>query len=154
MFKRIIFPTDFSESSAKAFSYVLDVVRSHQSELIILYTYRLISGADGRYYGNKISIKREREEEANKQFEQLKQCYPELSDFEHHFLTEVGFVSDRISLAVERFNIDLVVLSESIQQQLKEKWEMSDENLPGRFHCPVLLVPSEVVNEQETVKVG
>ena len=153
MFKRIIFPTDFSESSGKAFSFVLDIARANKSELIVLYTYRLISGGDGRYSGSKISLKREREDEANRQFAQLKECYPELLNISHTFLTEVGFVSDRISLAVERFNVDLVVLSQSILQQLKEKWEMSDENLPTRFQCPVLLVPSQVLNEQEVLKI-
>lgn len=148
MFKRIICPTDFTESSAEALSLALEIAHSNKSELIILYTYRLISGVDGQVgSGNRISLKKEQEEKANKEIEQLKKRFSGFSRVKHTFLIEVGFISDRISYAVEKYNIDLVVLTENIHQRLKEKWEVSSENVLTRFHCPVLLIPAKELVE-------
>lgn len=154
MFKRIICPTDFTEPSANALAFALDIAQSNKSELIILYTYRLISGGEGKVDTNKILLKKQQEELANRQIEELRKHFPELAEVKHTFLTEVGFISDRLAMAVERYNIDLVVLTENIRQRLKEKWEVSDENVLTRFQCPVLLIPSKMVSEKTILSSG
>lgn len=152
MFKRILYPTDFSEPSAKALAFVLDIAQAYNSEVVILFTYRLLSsGGDGKLTMDKVSHKREQEKLANRKFEELKQSCPQLLKVKHTFFAEVGFITDRMSLAIDKFNIDLVVISESIQPKLKEKWEKIDDNLPARFHCPILLIPAKLQGEPKLV---
>ncbi|UII30467.1 universal stress protein [Fulvivirga ulvae] len=143
MFKSIICPVDFSESSANALSFALDIAQSNQSELVVLYTYRLISGNDDKAHINKVTLKKEQEEIANKRIEELKERFPEFAKIKHSFLTEVGFISDRLTMAIEKYNVDLVVLTENIKHRFKERWEVNDENALNQFDCPVLLIPSK-----------
>jgi nucleotide-binding universal stress UspA family protein len=39
MFKKILFPTDFSENSRKAIAFVLDTVRKYGAEVVLLHVY-------------------------------------------------------------------------------------------------------------------
>lgn len=143
MFKSIICPVDFSESSVNALAFALDIAQSNQSELVVLYTYRLISGSNDKQVANKVTLKKEQEEIASKRIEELKEHFPEFAKVKHTFLAEVGFISDRLAMAIEKYNADLVVLTENIKQRLQEKWEVDNENVLTRFHCPVLLIPSK-----------
>lgn len=146
MFKRILYPTDFSASSNRALSCALDRAQSRQSELIILYTYRLISNTESPENSNGISIKKEKEDMAFKKFEKLRKDYPGFSKINYQFVTEVGFAHERISSAIKRFGVDLLIVPESIQEKLEENPAFTKENLSDHFHCPVLLVSSLPVN--------
>ncbi|MBL6449357.1 universal stress protein [Fulvivirga sp. 29W222] len=154
MFKSIICPVDFSESSANALSFALDIAQSNQSELVVLYTYRLISGTDDKAGANRISLKRQQEEIANKRIEELKKRFPEFEQVRHTFLAEVGFINDRLAMAIEKYNVDLIVLTENIKMRLKERWEDGDESVLARFNCPVLLIPSKEVREETAIGSG
>ncbi len=142
MFKRIIYPTDFSESSNRSLSFALDVASSHQSEMIIFYTYRLISSDSGRESMNGVSIKKEQENIAFKKFQKLRKAHPGFAKINYRFVVEVGFADERISSAIKTLDIDLLILPESIQGKLEENFELHKENFATHFHCPVLLVPS------------
>ena len=144
MFKSIICPVDFSESSVNALAFALDIAQSNQSELVVLYTYRLISGSNDKPVSNKITLKKEQEEIANRRIEELKAQFPEIAKVKHTILSEVGFISDRLAMAIDKYNADLIVLTENIKQRLQERWEVNNENALARFHCPVLLIPSKV----------
>lgn len=141
MFKRIIYPTDFTETSLKSFSLALDIATVNEAEIIVLYTYRLITESLEESNKSKIMFKRDLEAAANRKFEELKSFYPDIENIDHTFLSEVGFVKERLSSAVKTFNTDLVVLCENIQKKLLE-WDLNDEKSLSVFHCPVMLVPS------------
>lgn len=148
MFKRIIYPTDFSESSNRSLSFVLDIAYSHQSELIIFYTYRLISNKEKHDNMNGVSIKKEKERIALKKFEKLRKTHPDFSKVDHCFVTEVGFTDERISSAIKRFDVDLLIIPENIQRKLEENHDLSKEKFASHFHCSVLLMTTMLVNHQ------
>ncbi|UII25333.1 universal stress protein [Fulvivirga maritima] len=145
MFKRIIYPTDFSESSMRCLSVALDIAKAHGGELIILYAYRLITGSAQESIKSKIQFKREQEDAANLKFEQLKAYMPEIQQVDHTFLAEVGFVKERLFSAIDTFDVDLVVICENIQKKLQEKWDLSEESAFNRFKCPVMFIPGAKV---------
>ena len=142
MFKRILCPTDFSKSSDEAVSTALEIASLLKCELIVLYAYRLVLNDDKRDNLNKVLFKREQEAMAEKKFQGLRQACPGFSGIECTFLSEVGFVSERISSTISTSHIDLLVLSSSIQRKLKEQGGDDEGELSLYFRCPVLLVPS------------
>lgn len=146
MFKRIIYPTDFSESSNRSLSFALDIACSHKSELIVFYTYRLILNEETQDSASGVSIKKEQENIAFKKFQKLRRAHSEFSKINYRFVAEVGFADERISSAIKRFDADLLIIPESIQRKLEENFELHKEKFATRFHCPVLLVPSLPVN--------
>ena len=148
MFKRIFYPTDFSESSNRSLSFALDIASSHQSELIIFYTYRLISGKEKHDNIKGVSIKKENESIALKNFEKLKKAHPGLSKIDHRFVTEVGFADERIASAIKRFDADLLIIPESIQHKLEENFNLPKEKFTSHFQCSVLLMTTLLVKQQ------
>ena len=151
MFKRIICPIDFSDHSAQAIAAAVNIAQPNGSELVILYTYRLV-GIEHTDIHDKISFRQYREELATKKMHEMVMQYPQLSDIRYTFLTEIGFLRDRVFLAVKKYSIDLVVLSEDIQVRLKEKWGTSEEDLLNQLHCPILLVPSAIGDSSKLAK--
>ncbi|MBL3655793.1 universal stress protein [Fulvivirga sediminis] len=145
MFKRIIYPTDFSESSIRCLSVALDIAIAHGGELIILHAYRLITGSAQESIKSKIQFKREQEAAANIKFERLKSFMPEIEQVNNTFLAEVGFVKERLFSAIDTFDVDLVVLCEDIQKKLQEKWDLNEDNDFNKFKCPVMFIPSSKV---------
>lgn len=151
MFKRIIYPTDFSESSNRSLSFALNIASSHQSELIIFHTYRLISSKEKYDTMNGAAIKKEKESVALKKFEKLRKDHPELSKIDHRFVTEVGFADERISSAIKRFDVDLLIIPESIQRKLEENFNLSKEKFTSHFQCSVLLMTEDYPARQTAI---
>ena len=82
----------------------------------------------------------EKESIAFKKFEKLRKAQPEFSKIEHRFVTEVGFADERISSAIKRFDVDLLIIPESIQRKLEENFNLPKEKFTSHFQCSVLLM--------------
>ena len=139
---RILFPTDFSEESAKTISHAIDLAEEHDSELILLYAFRLIKEQDNTkdIGGLKASL----ELEAIQEFKKLQENLLNTSPIKTSFLSEVGFLSDRIKSTIENKDVDLLVVSPTIENSLKK--DMKNRNnfrINTYFDCKVLIIPTK-----------
>ena len=140
---RILFPTDFSDESAKAISTAIDLAEKHDAELIFLYAFRLIKEQDNTTKdigGLKASL----ELEAIQEFKKLQESKLNTSLIKTSFLSEVGFLSDRLKSTIENRAIDLTVISASIEKSLnKEMKNRKDFKINTYFDCEVLLISAK-----------
>lgn len=139
LFKKILYPTDFSENSIDLMYCVLELSMVNRAELIILYTYRL-NDTTGSPKSN-LSIKKDMEKKAYDTFKNVDDRFLNLSDIKYKLLIEAGLMYDKIVSNVATHNIDLVVLSRDLQKQ----FESSDPSKIGvllpELPCPVLILP-------------
>ncbi len=141
LFNKILFPTDFSKQSNLALKFVVDLAQKHNSDLIILHTFRLTGG--GAKDKTLVNAKRDLELDAISEFKMIDEKYLKQSPLQYVFYSEVGFISDRIISNVEEHQVDLVVLCSSIQEKIMERVEMDYASLIKDINCPVLMVPLE-----------
>ncbi len=139
LFKKILYPTDFSDSSINLLSYVLELSRLNNAELIILYAYRLNDPAEDQK--SIILLKKEIEKRAQDSFGKIENDFLNPSKINYTLLTEIGFMNDRINSTVETQHVDLLVLSRELKSYLKTTDQSkSDEILPD-LTCPILILP-------------
>ena len=146
LFRRILFPTDFSENSLRALEYALLMTEKNEAELMILYTYRLINNEYNLDTKNRVALKKELEAQAGLVFDRLDRELLSLSGITYTLLSEIGFVADRILANVDNYNIDLIILCDNMQKRLQEKPEKSHEGLIHKISCPIMLVPTKMIS--------
>ncbi len=138
LIKKILFPIDFSGSSIEALNYVVRLSNAFESDLIVLHTYRLINAFLDN--NNLPNMKKDLEIHANNQFKLIEDQYLKSSGIHYLFQSEVGFISDRIISNVKEFDIDLLVLSSSVEEKIKDKVEKGYQRLITEINCPVMFV--------------
>ncbi len=144
MFDKILFPTDFSESSNKALGFAIEVSQYNQAELVVLYAFRLINGPELSQSINRVDLKREIEKKAILDFKPWDKRLNKVG-LDYSFLSEVGFLNDRILSTVQSKNIDLVILCDEVQKKVEEKDGGGRERFIHELQCPVMLIPSNSV---------
>src|SRR4030095_12697584 len=92
MTKNILCTTDFSEASKRALEWAINFSKEEESNLTILFTYRLTKNVAEEL----VSGKRKVEEEAKKKFIAFESQYLKDIGIKYDFKIEVGFVADRI----------------------------------------------------------
>lgn len=114
--KKILFPTDFSETANNAFVYVLELAKAFNSEIIVLHVYELPAIS---YEGNPIYASENFDAVELNNFENLKD---QISYFrkiaeEHHFDTlkmshilEEGDLINVIKSIYKKEKIDLIIM--------------------------------------------
>ena len=140
LFQRVLYPTDFSENSTRAMNYALKVCKAHNAELFILYTYRLINNGNS----DGISFRDSLAHLGREEFEKVNAELLKGSGIKYSFLSEIGFIVDRILANTIDSKIDLIVLCDSILHKIEQKPEKGKDRLLKRINCPVMLVPPEL----------
>jgi nucleotide-binding universal stress UspA family protein len=136
---KILFPTDFSQSSIDAMQYAVRLSATLGAELIILHTFRL---TDTHLEGKKLfDSKKNLEISAINEFNVFDDKYLKHTGIRYLFLSEVGFMSDRIISNIKEHKIDLLMLGNEMQTKMKEKTEVDCKGIIQGLGCPVLLVP-------------
>jgi len=139
LFRKILYPTDFSTKSVKGLGYVLRLSEMNDAELIILHAYRL-TGAHASSE-NLVAAKRMVENNANLAFQKLDSDLLKNSRIRYSFISEVGFLSDRIVSNIKLYEIDLVVLCTEMQNTIIEKSDHEYKSLVNALSCPLMLMP-------------
>jgi len=138
IFHKILFPTDFSEDSINNLTFALNLAKQNQAELIILYAYRLIK-VDSDKQSEMLDLKTKFETEAKIKFNKLKETILNSTQIKFSFSCDIGFLSDRIILNVNKNKIDLVVISKKMEHFIIEKKDNSKE-ISNSLTCPVLIL--------------
>jgi nucleotide-binding universal stress UspA family protein len=146
MFKKILFPTDGSENSQKAISYVIDLAKKYNSEVIILHSHELSgivyspAGAPN-YYSFDVELENELFSSC-KQILQAKE--KELKDAGVTLvktILEKGNAGSSILKIIENENCDLVVIGSRGLGTIKSLLLGSVSNyVIHHTQCPVLLI--------------
>jgi nucleotide-binding universal stress UspA family protein len=140
--KRILFPTDFSEGSAHAVPYVVDLTRHYGATLVVAHVIYDIAKASGWYVPHVNIDELYRDMEANARKECDKWFAEELRGYqtvEHHVLK--GVPSDEILRFADAQKIDLIVMGTHSRKGLDRIiFGSTAERVVRNAKCPVLTV--------------
>jgi nucleotide-binding universal stress UspA family protein len=140
--KRILFPTDFSEGSAHAVPYVVDLTRHYGARLLVVHVIYDVVKASGWYvpHVNMDELYTDLEKNAKKECERW--CLEELRDYkeiEYHVLR--GVPHDEILKCADKHKTDLIVMGTHSRKGLDRIiFGSTAERVVRDAKCPVLTV--------------
>lgn len=138
-YKKILYPTDFSDTSVYCLKKVLKAPDFNDSEFYLLHAFRLI-GADAESQ-NLVAAKRMLEANSINAFNKLNEEFLGKAQQRVNFLSEVGFISDRVISNIREHHIDLVILCDKMREEVYEKAGNDYQKMLERVPCPILLMP-------------
>ncbi len=145
-FKRILLTTGFSEFSRRTFDIAVQFARVFQSHLTLLHVVPEVLPADISHVGLVFTLKKQ-VEKANSQLMELRQTKLPRDLKVKTVLLEGGVVHEIVKYARE-FHVDLIVMATHGYSGLKHFWLGSiAENVLRRAPCPVLVVPSCMIDQ-------
>lgn len=148
--KKILFPTDFSETANNAFIYAIHLAKSLDAELLVLHTFErpVISSLHG---GRPELLEDVYTNIEMSEFDHFKAEVPKmreiaerynLQDTSMSFVFENGLLVYVIKNIVRKENIDLIVMGTSgASGFLKKFWGTNTVNTIQALNVPVLSVP-------------
>lgn len=140
LYSKILYPTDFSEDSVRTINYALKVSRDQNAELILLYAYRLINNDNSDHISHRNSLA----EHGRKSYEMVNRELLKDSNVSYTYLSEVGFIEDRILANVKEKDVDLVILCDNVHQTIESQNRHGHDSLLKRISCPLMLVPADL----------
>lgn len=140
LYQKILYPTDFSENSIQTMQYALKISKTHDAELFLLYSYRLINNG----YADHVSHRNSLAEIGLKNYETLHQQFLAESEVRYTYLSEIGFVEDRILATVNTSDIDLVIMCDNIRNTIEKHTPNGRNKLLSRLNCPLMFVPADM----------
>ncbi|MEO1436073.1 MAG: universal stress protein [Bacteroidota bacterium] len=148
--KRILFPTDFSNTSANALAYAADLATSLQAELTVLHVYYPnLSGISNT--GEYVVVMDQGEDTAKKQLDFFVE---EALHGEGNVLASVqlkkeliiGFPAEEISVYAEKVGTDMIVMGTRKEHGLADKFFGSvTTSTLAMAKCPVWVVPAGAI---------
>ncbi len=140
LYQKILYPTDFSENSIQTMNYALKVSKTHGAELILLYSYRLINNGNSDHVSHRNSLA----EKGRRNYEVVHEQLLDGSDVNYTYLSEIGFVEDRILATVLENDVDLVIMCENIRDTIEKHTHNGKNRLMNRLNCPLMFVPADL----------
>lgn len=150
--KKILFPTDFSETANNALVYALRMAENQKATLFVLHAYEMpvISAT-----ANPVMVQDVYKSIELSNFENFKDQVPQIRDIamkhnlDHvpmHFILEEGFLNTIMKKRVKEENIDLVVMGTNGNSGLDKKILGSNTaNAIGSLGVPVLSIPHDAI---------
>ncbi|MDR0196277.1 MAG: universal stress protein [Myroides sp.] len=150
--KKILFPTDFSETANNALVYALRMAENQNATLLVLHAYEMpvISAT-----ANPVMVQDVYKTIELSNFENFKDQVPLIRDIakkhnlDHvpmHFILEEGFLNTIMKKRVKEEEIDLVVMGTNGNSGLDKKILGSNTaNAIGSLEVPVLSIPHDAI---------
>lgn len=150
--KKILFPTDFSETANNALVYALRMAENQNATLFVLHAYEMpvISAT-----ANPVMVQDVYKSIELSNFENFKDQVPQIRDIakqhnlDHvpmHFILEEGFLNTILKKRVKEEDIDLVVMGTNGNSGLDKKILGSNTaNAIGSLGIPVLSIPHDAI---------
>jgi len=153
--KKILYPTDFSAMSVLGYQYCLNLARQLNARVDVLHVYRIDLGVP---VTDPIAYKMIEERKENAHLKLGK--FAHLQKTGNQKLTEgltihahasVGLPEDEIVAFSKKNDIDLIVMPTHGEHNIMESLFGSvTTEVAGTSHCPVLIVPEQVVYRKIT----
>ena len=134
MTKKILCTTDFSEASNNALKWAINFSLKEDSELTILYTYRLTKNISEEL----VAWKKRIEEEASGKFAAFEDRWLKGKGIKYQFKIEVGFVGDRIEDHAKKNSLAFLVVDKDMCMKNKDTFE----DLLDHMHVPLIIIPN------------
>ncbi|MEC4116037.1 universal stress protein [Myroides phaeus] len=150
--KKILFPTDFSETANNALIYALRMAENQKATLFVLHAYEMpvISAT-----ANPVMVQDVYKTIELSNFENFKDQVPQIRDIakkhnlDHvpmHFILEEGFLNTILKKRVKEEDIDLVVMGTNGNSGLDKKLLGSNTaNAISTLDVPVLSIPHDAI---------
>lgn len=141
--KKILVPTDFSETADKARDYAIQLAQLIEAEIILLNTYHVpYSGASA---GTLINIDKIALEEAEKAMDlQLEYVNNNYANIKFSTLCRSGLLIDSIRRISENNDVDLIVLgTKGASGAIENMLGSNASSLVGNVNIPIITVPKE-----------
>jgi nucleotide-binding universal stress UspA family protein len=133
MTKGILCSIDFSESSKDALRWSVSLASLLKTNLIVLYTYRLVNSDNGE----AVELKKRIEANAMSNFALLEKEILTNKGVNYAFKVEVGFVSNRVKDYARRNGVSFLVMGNKMNINNKESFDELAENV----QVPLVIVP-------------
>ncbi|QSE96319.1 hypothetical protein [Fulvivirga lutea] len=118
--KKALYPINLKEDTTYCLNKAVELCEKNNWELIILYAYRLIKPYN-EGDGTSQSFKKEIENKAKFIFDKIEVDLLKSKGIDYRFLSEVGFMADRIKINIKTQDIDYLILCPSMQESLKNE---------------------------------
>jgi hypothetical protein len=141
--KTILCAIDFSESSLSALRWAFKLAQLTQSQVTILFCYRLIALDDKM---ESSVIKRDMEAKAIAQFHEMEKKMIDVPAIPYEFVTEIGFFSSRIEMFIRKSPVSLLVLGNSVIANFNEYKNMSFDQFMIKSNISVVIVPERAID--------
>ena len=142
--RQILCVIDFTESSGKVLEVAARIAKACNAHLIVLFPFRLIQNS---HPGDLPSLKRKLETEARERFHKLQESIPNGDDLPMEFLSEIGFMADRIESHVKRNSPDMVIIGQPQTLAANDIKSFNLQNLIANSKIPFVIVPAEIKAE-------
>jgi nucleotide-binding universal stress UspA family protein len=144
-FKRILFPTDLEEGSAKTVSYAADLAKKYGARLYLIHVIHEVTKSSGMYVPHATfdELYKNMEIEAAKE---IKSIYiEELRGFKDvSYTVKRGIPYEEIIRFAEENNIDLIVMGTHGRKGLDRiLFGSTCDKVSKSGVCPVLVIPPE-----------
>ncbi len=147
--KRILIPTDFSETSRNALNYAIEASKMSPAELYLMHSIETEASLYTDFLGMNREFKMALANKAEEKLNELKDAVLLYQGVEVKTLLIKGRFLDAIKEAVEQNHIDLIIMGTLGASGIREKiWGSNTGNVIGRTKVPVLVIPHEARWEQ------
>ncbi|MBX2970950.1 MAG: universal stress protein [Cyclobacteriaceae bacterium] len=140
--KAILCAIDLNGASERALRAALELAAEKQTSLIALFAYRLLE-----HNGEGIAeYRRKTEVAARDAFDVLmKKIQADKTHVPVEFITEIGFMADRIEYYVRSNKVSCVVIGQQLAITMNEHKGLTFNHFLNAIKIPVLIVPEVVV---------
>jgi len=141
--KKILIPTDFSDTANKARDYAIQLAQLIDAEIILLNTYHIpYSGASA---GTLINIDKIALEESEKAMElQLEYINSNYSNIKISTLCRAGLLVDSVKRISENSEVDLIVMGTTgASGSLENMLGSNTSALIGNIKVPIITIPKD-----------
>lgn len=149
-FKRILYPTDFSEGSAVAIPYVADMAKRYDAKVYVVHVIYDIAKASGWYvpHVSMDEVYKDMEEGAKKELQRC--CAEDMRGYKDiEYIVLKGVPSEEIIRFTEENQIDLVVMGTHGRKGLDRVFfGNTAEKVVKRASCPVMTVRIPAAGEK------
>lgn len=139
--REILCVIDLSESSGRVLEVAARISHGCKAHLVVLFPFRLIQSG---FLGDLPSLKLKLETEAREKFADLKKNLPPMDNLSVEFISEIGFIADRIESHVKRNRVDLVIIGQQQTVAANDIRSFNLQKIIANSKTPFVIVPTEV----------
>lgn len=150
--KKILLPTDFSDSAWNAIVYALQLLKNETCTFYVLNSFDYVpaipsSGVISQSQNNAI-YQAQKENSENDLAKALKKIKEEFKNTKHSFETISTYTTftNAVENCIKKFEIDLIIMGTTGTNAVKEMTVgSSTASLVGTIACPILAIPKAIV---------
>ncbi|UZR94980.1 universal stress protein [Chondrinema litorale] len=139
----ILIPVDFTHISTHAVRQAKDLARRSGAHLILFHAYHRPLVPVEVEPEVETSLMKKRIRGIDSRFKELETIIPDLKDVSFTCHKSLGKASDSIAKAVEKYNVDLILMGTKGAHGFEELWGSNAAKVVGKVDCPVLVLPED-----------